>query len=886
MGKRVLSPFEPGFMALSKQGAPASGKQANFSFDGGFGAQTKTRDIAAGKKASTPFSAEFSASSKKGSVPLNDTNVVSNDSIFSSRDGTKGFSVGYFDVQTVPRTMEQANQDNKAKVEQIDVIETSNSTSFDTFEPNSSSSRLKPKIPSKPQDDMYERMQIEQDKRKEYRTQKNIKGNEGLSIGSKNDGTSSTISDNSLPGLADEGPTAPLNQKGKSSGQRHLPIVNQRIADDTTRKVEENSVTKKPKEQISQPAEGNTNLEEKRNLAKEKVAIEEEPRINAEEKVRLEDKEKQANEKKRLEEEIQRRTQRKKVTDEEGREENTKSHEIEDERIELSNEDKKENHRMKEIQELAREQVNFEVEAKERGFTNEQKVKIEKTRMDRLQKLAREQAQIEYDRKQANFNKSNDDVLHDKASLNLQNGVTPLRSTDALSTNEDKIRNQARQQSKASDKEGALIGSKKITQNQDNSFHLNEKRMQDQTNFNPQIDVSQFQSSDTPSNEEIMQDLAKQSVASEKDDVLVGINKKNQDQGSAFHSNEKKMKNQANVKPQNNVSSFQLADTPSNEEIMQDLVKQSVASEKDDALVGQFKKKNATETELHSKESNEQIIDVEGFAPDNDREIIEQEEDTKQDQKEGRRKKQQEEQQQKDEKAHKLEEKARLRTRQQSLKNKNTRLDNGNEKMIDTKSQNRQQLEAQARQRSKQQSPRNGRNRSEVKDDTVRKGVSSKAAIRSGLIEEEHIQKDVKQNQLQAESRFLKGRTALNEQQKAVADAIMKLDSSYKPSADALANTSMMLKQVYGSSISNYKGSKELLHKKSNVSVYAGRPLSIPVRVPTHPTYVEFLISKNTGEFFDFGILAVPDKGYAVDVKKLAPFAHLLGKGQQNYRDT
>jgi len=253
--------------------------------------------------------------------------------------------------------------------------------------------------------------------------------------------------------------------------------------------------------------------------------------------------------------------------------------------------------------------------------------------------------------------------------------------------------------------------------------------------------------------------------------------------------------------------------------------------------------------------------------------------------KEGRRKKQQEEQQQKDEKAHKLEEKARLRTRQQSLKNKNTRLDNGNEKMIDTKSQNRQQLEAQARQRSKQQSPRNGRNRSEVKDDTVRKGVSSKAAIRSGMTEEEHFQKDVKQNQLQAESRFLKGRTALNEQQKAVADAIMKLDSSYKPSADALANTSMMLTQVYGSSISNYKGSKELLHKKSNVSVYAGRPLSIPVRVPTHPTYVEFLISKNTGEFFDFGILAVPDKGYAVDVKKLAPFAHLLGKGQQNYRD-
>jgi len=431
-----------------------------------------------------------------------------------------------------------------------------------------------------------------------------------------------------------------------------------------------------------------------------------------------------------------------------------------------------------------------------------------------------------------------------------------------------------------------------------------------------------------------MQDRVKQqSSASMKNDELVGVNKKTQDQGSTLHSYEKKMQDQVNVKSQNDVSRFQLADTPSNEEIMQDRVKQqSSASMKNDELVGsnkktqdqasasqsacsisknkkrldqleilaksqarfntdlttsanktrQFKKKNATETELHSKESNEQII---GFALDNDREIFEQEEDTKQDQKEGRRKKQQEEQQQKDEKTHKLEEKARLRTRQQSLKNKNTRLDNDNEKMIDTKSQNRQQLEAQARQRSKQQSPRNGRNRSEVKDDTVRKGVSSKAAIRSGMIEEEHIQKDVKQNQLQAESRFLKGRTALNEQQKIMADAIMKLNSSYKPSADALANTSMMLKQVYGSSISNYKGSKELLHKKSNVSVYAGRPLSIPVRVPTHPTYVEFSISKKTGDFF-FGVLAVPDKGYAVDVKKLAPFAHLSGKGQNNYRDS
>jgi hypothetical protein len=185
---------------------------------------------------------------------------------------------------------------------------------------------------------------------------------------------------------------------------------------------------------------------------------------------------------------------------------------------------------------------------------------------------------------------------------------------------------------------------------------------------------------------------------------------------------------------------------------------------------------------------------------------------------------------------------------------------------MDTKSKNRLQLEAQARQRSKQQSLRNGTLHSEVNNETVGKGVSSKATTttRSEVIEE-RTQKDDKPNRLQAEPR-LQGRTVLNEKQKVVADAIMKSDGSYKPSVEALVDTSMLLKQVCGPSISNYKGSKELLHKKSNVSVYVGRTESIPVRVSTPGTFVEFSINKKASEF-DFGILAVPDNGYAVDVK-------------------
>ena len=477
------------------------------------------------------------------------------------------------------------------------------------------------------------------------------------------------------------------------------------------------------------------------------------------------------------------------------------------------------------------------------------------------------------------------------------------------------MQDRVRQQSTVSKKEDVLIGTK--------------KRTQDRANTKPQKDASLFQSADTPSNEDKMQDrVRQQSTVSKKEDVLIGTKKRTQDQTNTINSNEDKLQDRANVKSQNDSTPFQSADAPSIEDKLQERVRQqSTVSKKDDVLIGtkkktqdrantfqsarstskeeemqeerarldqlenlatnqarsktdrttsandtrQSKNKKAIEKELYRKMLNEQIIDVEVFTLDDDKEkdITEEKKGTKQDQEEVRRKEEQlkeQQQQNQDEKKRKLEEKARLRSRQQSLENGKTRIENDNEKKMDPKSKNRLELEAQARQRSKQQSLRNGTLRSEVNSDTVGKGVSSKATTTTrSVVIEEHTQRDDKPNRLQTEPQ-LQGRIVLNEQQKVVADAVMKIDGSYKPCVEALVDTSMMLKQVCGTSITNYKGSKELLHKKSNVSVYVGRTESIPVRVSTPGTFVEFSINKKASEF-DFGILAVPDNGYAVDVK-------------------
>jgi hypothetical protein len=181
------------------------------------------------------------------------------------------------------------------------------------------------------------------------------------------------------------------------------------------------------------------------------------------------------------------------------------------------------------------------------------------------------------------------------------------------------------------------------------------------------------------------------------------------------------------------------------------------------------------------------------------------------------------------------------------------------------KNEKRKHLEAQARQRSKQQSRLIEKLHTEQKDNLNNSHVAPDPAMRAASLEERTRKEPETQVPLTSETHLYE-QTGETKQQKEVANAIMKSDGSYQPSANALADTSRMLKEVCGFSLSDYKGSKEFLHKKSNVSVYVGRALSIPVRVSTPGSFIEFSITKKASEF-DLAILAVPDRGYAVDIK-------------------
>jgi len=197
------------------------------------------------------------------------------------------------------------------------------------------------------------------------------------------------------------------------------------------------------------------------------------------------------------------------------------------------------------------------------------------------------------------------------------------------------------------------------------------------------------------------------------------------------------------------------------------------------------------------------------------------------------------------------------------------------------KEEKRQQLQAQARQRSKQQSLRTDQKSTDQKNNFVRKRVLFEGDTRDGVVEDS--EKKMKENQplLQAKQEG----TGLSRHHETVSDAIIISLGLYKPSADALANTSKMLEQVCGPSLSNYKGKKEFFFAKRNVRLYTGRPLSIPVKVSTPGTLVEFSIDKKASEF-DFGISVVPDQGYAEDIKKFASFLEHAGEGKSLYRDT
>lgn len=287
---------------------------------------------------------------------------------------------------------------------------------------------------------------------------------------------------------------------------------------------------------------------------------------------------------------------------------------------------------------------------------------------------------------------------------------------------------------------------------------------------------------------------------------------------------------------------------------------------------------------------DERIIDVEGYKLDNSTEKIVDEGVNEVRQKQYQKKQQRNQKEIEGKKREGKGEKSQVLSQQQPLKEKELFDD---EKM-DTRIK-KKQLESQARKRSKQQYQQNGRIGTETNNNATRKRVTLQPTPKVKEEEKEIIQRHQRNERVDTEinnsatkedlSLKYVGQTVLNEQDQVVANAIMKADgSSYKPTTEAMGNTSIMLRQVFGTGLSNYKGKKEFLHKKNKVRVHAGRPLHIPIRVSIPGSVIELSIEKISSEFH-FGILAVPDKGMPVNVKKLAPFASVSGK-KNFYKDT
>lgn len=101
---------------------------------------------------------------------------------------------------------------------------------------------------------------------------------------------------------------------------------------------------------------------------------------------------------------------------------------------------------------------------------------------------------------------------------------------------------------------------------------------------------------------------------------------------------------------------------------------------------------------------------------------------------------------------------------------------------------------------------------------------------------------------------------------RAVIEAIQKADELFVPTEEALSSPKLLLDQVTGSSLKDYTG-KEGVFSGRNIAVSAGSSLSVPVRVSTPGTFVEFVI-KNKGYEFGFGITAFLDDNNAIVVVK------------------
>eukprot|EP00536_Pseudo-nitzschia_multiseries_P002940 jgi/Psemu1/236216/estExt_Genewise1.C_420003 len=103
-----------------------------------------------------------------------------------------------------------------------------------------------------------------------------------------------------------------------------------------------------------------------------------------------------------------------------------------------------------------------------------------------------------------------------------------------------------------------------------------------------------------------------------------------------------------------------------------------------------------------------------------------------------------------------------------------------------------------------------------------------------------------------------------------LADKITKIDELYTPNEQVFANTALLLKEVMGPSLENYSG-KEAFFSERDATVQAGNTLSVPVRISTPGTVVEFSIEKKSYDF-GFGISAFMDEGKVAKIREMTTF--------------
>ncbi len=620
-------------------------------------------------------------------------------------------------------------------------------------EPKSSDFRIKPKTASKPENDMYERMQMEQAMRLAEFEQKQNPGQ-------------------------------------KSSAQA------------------DKARFPKKAEQAQNAASARS--AERRNVATEKTGIQKERGFFTEEKA--ENAPSQPN----------------------GKKQGDDYAEMNNEVIELSEDERIEKERMEEIQALAREQARFEIEA--RGLPKEEKTLQEKERMERLHQLAREQARFEYDQRRAKEKES------ERIDRVKSNNVASDTENIAKQT---KYQASSKQQETRREEQGRTslfqtADTPSVEENMQNrvrqvreefSGQLGDKKPKRQTREKKEEKFDQFAAP--------MKDQTRQeSKSSNEEEALMGTKKKKTEgRGGVFEN------------PRVTLEKETAGGEKARLEQLENLAKKQAQYKKDRTMSASGGKSSQ---ELNKKGFFAgQIIDVEA-AEDDSGEVLKNENVTTSTsfQEKGPGYKTNDKN---------LEDESRSPSpsQQESRREKTTLPEN--ERKTFTMSDKRKKLEAQARQRSKQQYRRSDKMQTEQKGSVNQKRIVPDSATRASVI----VEKKEPETLVPVVSERQSSQT---KQQQDIADVIMKSDGSYQPSPKALADTARMLKEVRGFSLSDYSGSKEFIHKKSNVSVYVGRTLSIPVRVSTPGSFIEFSIAKKASDF-DMTILAVPDKGYAFDIK-------------------